>query len=292
MDRVAESRIGVLYDSYYPPALSTGAALERDLANPTFTSRRRHIESAIGSLPKRIFEVGCGDGNFLLTMKRAGWVVGGSEHGATAQMTAERHAIPVTSADVLHARPSGAPFSAVAAYHVLEHIYHPAAWMHAIREMIVPGGILHLQVPNFDSLARPLTGEGWASWRFPQHVYFYTPRTLAAFLERLGFAVEHSVTWDPWHGPGTAADSIAHRVRALLGGRSPWDAEVRSRTASPSPEAVVKRPSAARRMQRAGLMTAGTAWSRIESMLGRGAVVDVIARRRDDRRVESRDGMD
>ena len=142
MDRVAEHSVGVLYGSYCPAALPAGAALERDLANPTFSSRRRHIESAIGSLPKRIFEVGCGDGNFLLTMKRAGWVVGGSDHGTTAEMTAGRHGIPVTSADVLHASPPGAPFPVVAAYHVLEHIYHPAAWVRALRGMIVPGGIL------------------------------------------------------------------------------------------------------------------------------------------------------
>ena len=222
-DRVAVDQLHRLYAGYYPGADPSPDELRRQLDNPTFAHRRRRLEAAVPAARRRIFEVGCGDGNFLAYLRGHGWQVHGSEYDPeTVALVRRRHGIELFAGDVADAVPAGAPFQVAAAYHVLEHVYQPAEWLAAVRRMLEPGGVLHLQVPNHGSLTRRLAGAAWVSVMFPQHVYFYTPSTLAALLRRAGFAPQAVTTWDPWHGPGTVASSLVNQARRMRGGGLPW----------------------------------------------------------------------
>ena len=163
VDRVAESALGLLYAHYYNPEELSREALEHQLKNPTFAYRLRRIESMRGSRERRIFEIGCGDGNFLAFMQRAGWTVDGSEFGSeSVSLVRDRHGIAITEGDVTKQRPQSAPYPVVAAYHVIEHIYRPAEWLRQVRTLIEPRGLLCLQTPNWSSLThapdRPRVG--------------------------------------------------------------------------------------------------------------------------------------
>lgn len=279
-DRVREDRLGLLYAGYYQSPDPSSDELERQLANPTFAHRRRRLEAVVPPERRRVFEVGCGDGNFLASLRNHGWRVAGSEYtGASAALVRRRHGIDAFAGDVSASPPNGSPFPVVAAYHVLEHVYHPAAWLTALREMMEPGGVLHLQVPNDASLTHGIAGAAWASVMFPQHVYFYTPATLAALLERRGFSVLSTTTWDPWHGPGSVAGSATALLRRLRTGQFPWSVAL-AEPAAPgdavdaTPSTPTGRPSLLRR----ALDAASVPLARAEAAVGRGAVVDVLAR--------------
>ena len=270
-DRVAPDQLHRLYEGYYPESDPAPEELRRQLANPTFAHRRGRLEAAVPASARRIFEIGCGDGNFLAYLRGHGWQVAGSEYDAqTASLVRRRHGIDPTVGDVADALPPGAPFGVVAAYHVLEHVYRPAEWLRAVRAMLVPGGVIHLQVPNHGSLTRRLTGPAWASLMFPQHVYFYTPATLAALLRREGFATLAATTWDPWHGPGTVAGSVVNQARRMATSRLPWT-DVLGAAAAETP---ARRPRWSRRV----LDALAVPLARAEALAGAGAVVDVVAR--------------
>jgi 2-polyprenyl-3-methyl-5-hydroxy-6-metoxy-1,4-benzoquinol methylase len=280
-DRVAADQLHRLYAGYYPGADPSPDELRRQLDNPTFAHRRRRLEAAVPAPRRQIFEVGCGDGNFLAYLRGHGWQVHGSEYDAeTVALVRRRHGIGLFVGDVADAVPPGAPFQVVAAYHVLEHVYRPAEWLAAVRRMLGPGGVLHLQVPNQGSLTRRLTGPAWASVMFPQHVYFYTPRTLSTLLRRTGFAPLATTTWDPWHGPGTVAGSLVNQARRMAGRGLPWadplDGAGKATDAPASTEsaAAVRSPRLARRV----LDAVSARLARAEALAGAGAVVDVIAR--------------
>lgn len=275
-DRVAADRLHLLYAGYYPGADPSPGDLRRQLANPTFAHRRRRLESALPAAARRVLEIGCGDGNFLAYLRGHGWAVQGAEYdGETAALVRRRHGVTVSVGDVAHAPPPGAPFPAVAAYHVLEHVYEPGAWLAAVRGLLGPGGIVHLQVPNHDSLTRRLTGPAWASLMFPQHVYFYSPRTLGALLRRAGFAPLRVTTWDPWHGPGTVSASAVNQARRAATGRLPWsDALGGAGNAAGAEAPPARRPRVARRV----LDALAVPLARAEALAGAGAVVDVVAR--------------
>jgi len=173
----------------------------------------------------------------------------------------------------------------VGAYHVLEHVYHPAAWVQRVRGILEPGGLLHLQVPNGASLTRQVTGQTWAAFVFPEHVYFYTPDTLGSLLERSGFSVLTATTWDPWHGPGTVSRSVYNLANRVLTGRLPWKDPIEDHEPPrPAPAAAHPTPRHPwRAVSRALLESASGRLARIEAIVGRGAVVDIIAERNEDR---------
>ena len=280
-DRVAADQLHRLYAGYYPGPDPSPDELRRQLENPTFAHRRRRLAAAVAPSRRRMVEVGSGDGNFLAYLRGHGWNVHGSEYDAqTAALVRRRHGIDLFVGDVADAVPPGAPFDVAAAYHVLEHVYRPAEWLAAVRRMLGSGGILHLQVPNHGSLTRRLTGAAWASVMFPQHVYFYTPRTLAGLLRRAGFAPLATTTWDPWHGPGTITGSLVNQARRMAGRGLPWSDPLAGAgervDAAPSAGAasVARPPRLARRM----LDAASARLARAEALAGAGAVVDVIAR--------------
>jgi SAM-dependent methyltransferase len=283
LDRVAEPSLGLLYDHYYRPEELSHDELEQQLKNPTFAYRMKRIESMRGSAGRRIFEIGCGDGNFLAFMRRAGWEVDGSEFGAeTVALVRDRHGIAITHGDVMNETPPAAPYPVVAAYHVIEHVYRPSAWLRRVRTLVEPRGLLHLQTPNWDSLAHAMTGLAWASMTFPQHVYLYSPKTLSALLPHFGFEVLSVSTWDPWHGPGTARGSLGNRAKQFATGQLPWSADL----GPPAGEAGTDTDGAPRAASSRGasqslLQVAGQSVARLESLVGRGGVVDVIARRVD-----------
>lgn len=270
-DRVAPGDLHLLYGGYYPAADPAPEELAAQLRNPTFAHRRLRLETHVDAPDRDLFEIGCGDGNFLAYLRGEGWRVGGSEFAAdSAALARRRHGIEVAVGDGSGSPPAGSPFPVVAAYHVLEHLYEPADWLAGVRRMLRPGGILHLQVPNRASLTRRATGTAWASIMFPQHVYFYTPATLDALLRRHGLRPLSSGTWDPWHGPGTVASSAVNAARRLVGGGLPWTDRLEPCTVP----AARERPRPARRL----VDWLSQPLARAEAALGMGAVVDVVAR--------------
>jgi 2-polyprenyl-3-methyl-5-hydroxy-6-metoxy-1,4-benzoquinol methylase len=280
-DRVAEPRLDLLYGrGYYPAADSSPSEFERQLENPTFRHRRARLEACLARRERRILELGCGDGNFLAVLRRHGWQVHGQEFSAdAAALVGHRHGISVSTGNLAGMSPAGL-FPVVAAYHVLEHVYHPAEWVQRVRALLEPGGLLHLQVPNGASLTRRVTGRTWAGFVFPEHVYFYTPATLGSFLERSGFAVLTITTWDPWHGPGTVSRSLYNLANRALTGRLPWIDTIGDPEQAPPPPAAHPMPrNRWRAIPRAILESASRKLARFEAITGRGAVVDIIVER-------------
>ena len=279
-DRLAEKKLDILYGNYYVASDPSPAELEQQLENPTFGLRRARLERALAGRTRRILEIGCGDGNFLATLRRAGWDVHGQEFTAdTSAIVERRHRIPMITGP-LDSISSERRFPVVVAYHVFEHIYHPADWLQQVRRLLETDGLLHLQVPNAASLTRRLSGEVWSGLVFPEHVYFYEPRSLQRLLERSGFTVLTTATWDSWHGPGAVAASVASAAIRAMTGRRPWS----NRVLEHSPPGAAATPPPAARGQlrawlRAGLDRVSTGWARAEAAAGRGAVVDIVARR-------------
>jgi hypothetical protein len=83
---------------------------------------------------------------------------------------------------------------------ILEHVYDPRLCLERVREALVPGGLVFLDVPNECSLFARVAntymrarGRDWAvnlSPTFPPfHVVGFCPRSLRAVLEATGFEV-------------------------------------------------------------------------------------------------------
>ena len=111
--------------------------------------------------------------------------------------------------------------------HALEHVNEPRRMLREIAELLTPGGVLFVIVPNVESLACRVLHQRAATFDGRNHLIYFSPRTLTAMLDAEGFdAVEtHTriasldpvLEWlayeQPYSGSDTSGDALASAVR-------------------------------------------------------------------------------
>ena len=151
---------------------------------------------------RRLLEVGCGAGFFLKAAERAGWQVEGIELSEEASRFAvERLQLPIRRERAETAPIPSGSFDAAAMFDVIEHLFDPRSVLTAIARALVPGGLMAISTPNFDSASRYLLGVDWAVLSPLEHVYYFTEESLRRLLEETGFVdvqfVRRHVMWGP-----------------------------------------------------------------------------------------------
>ncbi len=71
----------------------------------------------------------------------------------------------------------------------LEHEINPLPLLRRCCERLREGGFIIIKVPNFSCLNRHLRAERWCGFRWPDHVNYFTPKTLQAMVKRAGLKV-------------------------------------------------------------------------------------------------------
>jgi len=69
----------------------------------------------------------------------------------------------------------------------LEHELQPKPVLHEAFRTLRPGGVLYVKVPNFGALNRQVRGVEWCGFRFPDHVNYFTVRSLRQLAKSVGF---------------------------------------------------------------------------------------------------------
>ena len=82
-----------------------------------------------------------------------------------------------------------APYDAVTAFDVLEHLREPRAFLDRLRGWLAPGGTLALTLPDVSSVyPRLLMGRHWFYYAPSDHLHYFDPRTITRLLGDHGFA--------------------------------------------------------------------------------------------------------
>jgi len=138
--------------------------LRRNASYVALEARKcRYILEHLGRhavVPGRLLEVGSGAGGLLDAAREAGWSVLGIEPNPNLAAECERRGLRVLRGwfpDALGGERGS--FEAIAMLDVLEHALDPVTLLRAARERLAAGGIVAIQVPNFDSLILRLEGE-------------------------------------------------------------------------------------------------------------------------------------
>jgi SAM-dependent methyltransferase len=145
------------------------------------------IERAGVAREQAIGDVGCGTGGFLRFLRARGFerisgfdmspvaLAGAAESGAAV------HSVDLESTFTL----AGAPFDALVALDVVEHLADDLAFLRAAAAALRPGGLLFVTVPAFPHL--------FSRWDERLHHYRrYTRHSLAAVARAAGFAPLHT----------------------------------------------------------------------------------------------------
>jgi SAM-dependent methyltransferase len=158
-----------------------------------------------------ILDVGCGGGLFLqmLVERGAGQVAGLDFSLDAAKIATRRAGVPAVCATL-----SKAPFrpescSAITMFHVLEHLFEPAAYLEAAWKLLKPNGRLIVQVPNASCWQFLLLGERWNGLDVPRHLIDFRQADLDLLLDHCGFEVLRHKHFSLRDNPAGMASSLA-----------------------------------------------------------------------------------
>lgn len=173
-------------------------ALPADAAPECFEPRRAFLLAHVAA-GERVLDLGCGAGEFSAALADAGAQPIGVDVAAEALRRAAQR---VPGLDLRLWR-DGEPLplddasvDTVWAGEVIEHVADVAPWLSEVRRVLRPRGTLLLTTPHHGPLT--LLRLGLSPRRFDahfeprsDHLRFFSPRTLRALLDDLGFDVAH-----------------------------------------------------------------------------------------------------
>jgi 2-polyprenyl-3-methyl-5-hydroxy-6-metoxy-1,4-benzoquinol methylase len=136
-----------------------------------------------------LLEIGCGPGLFLAEARRLGvrHVVGVDPNPwAVEQARARGVDAHVGSVETIAA---DRRFDAIAMLDVLEHVVAPLPFLADVRARLHPDGRVLIMTPNIRSLLARVSGRRWVSLKVPEHVRYYSARSVRALLGAAGFDV-------------------------------------------------------------------------------------------------------
>jgi len=165
-----------------------------------FVERLRLAQGRVSG--RRVLDIGCGNGAFLLSARELGWSPLGLDKSEAARDLLAATGIEVHLDDApefLRSRPKS--FDFIHMNHSLEHIPRAPETVLAAREALAPGGLLYVEVPNeFDNLVyralellgrRRDRGSIFGKSKPPRepspHLFFFNRRSLARLAKRAGF---------------------------------------------------------------------------------------------------------
>ncbi|MGE3260733.1 MAG: class I SAM-dependent methyltransferase [Bacteriovoracia bacterium] len=162
----------------------------------------KKMKTLIGATP-RVLDVGSGCGELLVAALQENIEAVGIEiSDGMVTAAAARHSVSVfkqTVEESAEAWPSA--FNGIVLNAVLEHAYDPDRMIASAKKLLLPGGILYIDVPNEPNIltraahvVNRLVGGNKTfclspTWE-PYHVYGFNPRALEALLTKHGFRVE------------------------------------------------------------------------------------------------------
>jgi SAM-dependent methyltransferase len=104
-------------------------------------------------------------------MRRFGFETEGTTASAISQQAAaERFGIRLEHSTEIPERIRGLKFDVITYWHVFEHLEDPAAHVSAWKQILAPGGLIVIEVPNIESLGARMSFDAWLGSDVVHHV--------------------------------------------------------------------------------------------------------------------------
>jgi len=147
------------------------------------------------NLSGKTIDVGCGDGFTLSQMPEAFTPFGVEISKPLATLAnercVERGGFVITDKAVDGLKQFSENFADVIIMRsYLEHEINPLEVLKSARHCLKPDGVILIKVPNFASVNRKIKGIKWPGFRFPDHVNYFTPRSLVEMVESASLRID------------------------------------------------------------------------------------------------------
>lgn len=185
------------------------------------------LDLPVPRLPqRRALDVGCGSGHFLALLRGAGWETRGLELSPRLVGYAVKElGLDVYRADFLAADLPDESFHFISMFHVIEHFSDPRAAVKKAVRLLVPGGLLFIETPNWESIGALVRGKHWSHFIPPEHLVYFGPRAIRSLGKSCGLVSVACRTTTPavltslgsLTGPARSVGVAAYRLASGLG---------------------------------------------------------------------------
>ena len=185
--RVANAYANRRYGSKFAATLPGGSLIAR-LWPPLMAAmdlENRYLPP--GPAGRRVLDIGCGRGDWLLRARALRWEVAGADPDPVAVAACSAARIPARSGGVEAWADEAGSFDAVTMNHSIEHTHNPVAVIRAVASLLKPGGHFFIETPNIDALGRDVYGPNWIGLDVPRHLVIFNRRSLTRALSDAGF---------------------------------------------------------------------------------------------------------
>tara|TARA_B110001452_G_scaffold125822_1_gene104413 strand:- start:207 stop:974 length:768 start_codon:yes stop_codon:yes gene_type:complete len=135
----------------------------------------------------KLIDVGCGIGYFLEAAKERGWKVYGTEFTEKAIQICSVKGIKMKKGILDPENYIPEEFDIITSFEVIEHINNPIHELNSFHKLLRKGGLVYVTTPNFNSLLRYRLKSSYNNICYPEHLSYYTPKTLNKVFTSVGF---------------------------------------------------------------------------------------------------------
>lgn len=218
--RVKESAMLDLYhgDEYFHNINNSGYADYRSQEQSLRATFRKFLKELQkrDMTSGRLLEIGCGYGYFLAEAKTFFSSIAGCELSADAGTQAHKlSGANIHIGNINSLTPEWRDFDIIIAINVIEHIYSPVEFLLTAKSRLKKEGRIVIATPDIGTFWHKIMGKKWPSFKIPEHVAFYTHKTLSDLLKKAGF---HNICRIPFPH-AFPYGLIAHKLEITIPGK-------------------------------------------------------------------------
>jgi len=139
---------------------------------------------------RKILDVGCGYGEFLMQFRKFGMACYGVEPGDFDKKTAEKNNIKITKGELKDAEYPSDFFDIITMRHSLEHVNNPAETLAEAKRSLKKTGYLVIEVPNIDSALFRRYKKYWSHLDVPRHLFDFSEKTIKMYAKKIGLKIK------------------------------------------------------------------------------------------------------
>jgi len=137
---------------------------------------------------KKILDIGCATGDYLLEMKELDWKVKGIEPSKEAVRIGRKMGLEIINSNLKCAKIKE-KFDLITMRHVIEHLEDPVYELRKVLNLLEKEGTLMIATPNVDSWEFRIFKTNWGAFEVPRHLFLFDKKTISKALKKAGFKV-------------------------------------------------------------------------------------------------------
>ncbi len=135
------------------------------------------LNNGAGSL----LDIGAGTGDFLKQAKKKSWKISGVEPNESARKLAKEKGVNLKKRIEYYEEER---FDVITLWHVLEHLPNLEKTISTIENLLKPGGILIVAVPNYKSFDAKHYKSNWAAYDAPRHLWHFSRSSMERLFSK------------------------------------------------------------------------------------------------------------